>query len=103
MRNKFVFVITALLGLLAAQVAWAERYVVVNNQRLAQNQISQLEVWHCGPIPNGRYWVNFNTGIWGYAGNPRAQGHVADNCRNPGPRPGLSQRGQLFTPYDWVR
>jgi hypothetical protein len=103
MLKKITLFTAALLVLFAAGASWAERYVVVNNQRLTQNEISQLEGWHCGPIPNGRYWLNINTGIWGYSGNPRAQGHIADNCRNPGPRPGLSQRGQLFTPYDWVR
>jgi hypothetical protein len=53
---KTIAVAAALISLVSAGTAWAERYVVVNNQRLSQNEISQLEGWHCGPIPNGRYW-----------------------------------------------
>lgn len=84
-------------------MAFAERYVVVNAQRLSIPEIQYLERLHCGPIPNGRYWINPQTGSWGFEGNPRPQGHIADNCRHPQRRPSLSERGLLFTPYDWVR
>ena len=84
-------------------VAYAERYVVVNTQRLSIPEIQYLERLHCGSVPNGRYWINPQTGMWGFEGNPRPQGHIADNCRHPQRRPSLSERGMLFTPYDWVR
>lgn len=84
-------------------VAYAERYVVVNEQRLSIPEIQVLARLHCGPVPNGRYWINLRTGQWGYAGNPWPQGQVGDNCRNPQPRPSLSERGMLFSPSDWVR
>ena len=74
--------------------AYAERYVVVNGQRLSIPEIQYVEQLHCGPIPNGRYWINLQTGMWGYTGNPRPQGHIADNC--------LSERGMLFSPSDWI-
>jgi hypothetical protein len=80
--------------------AYAERYVVV---RLSIPEIQYLERLHCGPVPNGRYWINLQNGIWGYEGNPRPQGYLADNCRHPQRRPGLSERGMLFNPSDWVR
>lgn len=83
--------------------AQAERYVVVNGQRQTQQQIFALERAHCGPFPNGHYWLNYRNGIWGYAGNPRPQGHIADNCRTPGRRPSLSERGMLFSPHDYLR
>jgi hypothetical protein len=82
--------------------AYAERYVVVNGQRLSIPEIQYVEQLHCGPIPNGRYWIKLQTGMWGYAGNPRPQGHIADNCRSPQRRPGLSERGMLFSPNDWI-
>jgi hypothetical protein len=43
--------------------------------------------------------------VWGYAGDPRPRGFVGQACNgnNPYPRPGLSQRGLLFSPHDWVR
>lgn len=83
--------------------AYAERYVVVNGQRLSNPELQYLEQLHCGPVPNGRYWVNLQTGLWGYEGNPRPQGYVGDHCRNPQRRPSLSERGLLFSPHDWIR
>ena len=82
---------------------YAERYVVVNNKRLSEPEILMLERQRCGPIPNGRYWLNYSTGIWGYAGNPIPQGHITDNCYNPGRRPSLSERGMLFYPGELAK
>jgi hypothetical protein len=75
---------------------------MVNGTRLSEPQILQLQQIHCGPIPNGNYWLDTRTGIWGYAADPRPQGHVMDNCYNPGRRPSLSERGMLFSPRDFV-
>lgn len=90
------------LGAVSSAVQ-AERYVIVNGQRQTQSQIAVLERARCGPVPNGHYWLNYRNGIWGYAGNPVPQGHIADNCRNPGRRPSLSERGMLFSPRDYTR
>ncbi|MCA9471582.1 MAG: hypothetical protein MRJ96_08345 [Nitrospirales bacterium] len=84
-------------------VAYAERYVVVNGHRLSIPEIQNLERIRCGPIPNGRYWLNMWNGIWGYEGNPHPQGHITDNCHRPQRRPSLSERGMLFSPGDWIR
>jgi hypothetical protein len=74
----------------------------VNGSRLSDPQIRALEQRACTPIPNGRYWLH-RSGVWGYEGNAQARGHIDDCCRAPCRRPSLSERGQLFTPYDWVR
>ncbi|MBK7663116.1 MAG: hypothetical protein IPJ21_06135 [Sterolibacteriaceae bacterium] len=84
-------------GLMMFGPALAERYVVVNGQRLSPAQIVEFESAHCGTIPNGRYWLGKRSGIWGYEGNPQPQGHIADNCRRPGRRPSLSERGMLYS------
>ena len=84
-------------------VAHAGRYVVVNGQRLSIPEIHYLEQLHCGPVPNGRYWINLQSGLWGFEGNPQPQGYVSDNCRHPQRRPSLSERGMLFSPHDWIR
>ena len=39
-------------------------------------------------------------GIWGYPGSA-AQGHIADNCNRH--RPGLSERGLLYSPGELLR
>lgn len=103
MKKTFGLLMIGLLVVLFLSSAYAERYVVVNGQRLSVPEIHYVEQLHCGPIPNGRYWINLQTGMWGYEGNPRPQGHITDNCRTPQRRPSLSERGILFSPYDWVR
>lgn len=91
------------LGLMAG-TALAERYVVVNGQRLTSAQIAHLERIRCNPIPNGNYWLNMSTGVWGYANNPRPIGHISDPCRGVDTRrPSLSERGMLFGPGDYLR
>lgn len=105
MRIAFPSVVAAVALLLAFSTqALAERYVVVNGQRLGLQDIMNLERLHCGPIANGSYWINFQSGYWGYAGNPRPMGHIRANCyRQNERRPSLSERGLLFGPGDWVR
>ena len=74
------------------------RYVVVNGQTLSAAQIGNLEQRACTSIPNGHYWLNPNTGAWGYAGNPRVQGVLGDACVRQQPRKSLSERRQLYRP-----
>jgi hypothetical protein len=74
------------------------RWVVVNGQRLGGAEIAQLERSACTPIPNGNYWLNLQTGAWGYAGNPRVQGVFGDACGRQQPRRSLSERGLLYRP-----
>ena len=61
--------------------ALAQRSVWVNGQPMNAAQLDRLDRARCGQVPNGRYWLNVNSGVWGYWGNPRPQGHIADNCR----------------------
>ena len=80
MKKRVVSTVISFLLFSFLGVAHAERYIIVNGQRLSIPEIQYLERIHCGPIPNGRYWLNIRTRIWGYEGNPRAQGHIKDNC-----------------------
>jgi hypothetical protein len=74
-------VLALVLSLLAVSpAAFADRYVWVNGQRMGPAEVAFLERLRCGPLPDGQYWLNPGTGIWGYAGNPRPQGHISDNC-----------------------
>src|SRR5262245_59162318 len=106
MKTRFAFV-TAIAVVASASAAHSQlypgqgqRYVVVNGQRLTAPQIMHLEKMRCGPIPDGAYWLNPSTGVWRYAGNPTAMGHINDNCYSGGRRPSLSERGLLYTPGD---
>ena len=66
--------------LAVSPAAFADRYIWVNGKRMAPGEIAYLERLRCGPIPDGRYWLDVGSGIWGYADNPRPQGHISDNC-----------------------
>jgi hypothetical protein len=101
MMNRFFGVMVVLW--FVAGVAHAERYVVVNGQRLSQGDIFYFEQLRCGPIANGNYVYDQRTGMWAYPGDRQWRGHISDNCRNPEPRPGLSERGMLFAPGELAR
>lgn len=50
-----------------------DRNVFVNGKQLNQLEIYQLEQLHGEFIPDGNYWLDYNSGYWGYVGGP-AQG-----------------------------
>ena len=76
MQYRRLIGIAVLVVASAVGVASAERWVVVNGQRLTAAEIQYLEQATCTPIPNGAYWVNVTAGVWGYAGNPFPQGEI---------------------------
>lgn len=76
------------------------RFVVVNGERMSPADLQYLDRVSCSRVPDGRYWINLRTGIWGYPGGG-AQGHIADNCNTR--QPGLSERGLLYSPGELLR
>lgn len=92
----------AALALLAAAFPTAAlaRYVVVNGQRVTDADLAWLDQISCSVVPDGHYWIDMRSGIWGYPGSD-AQGHIADNCNRH--RPGLSERGLLYSPGELLR
>jgi hypothetical protein len=83
--------------------ALAQRFVVVNGQVMGPQELTTLDRYACQYVPNGYYWLNTQTGLWGYAGNPAPQGYISDGCCRQTRRPSLSERRMLYSPYDWVR
>jgi hypothetical protein len=75
---RYLALVVSLLAVSPA--AFADRYIWVNGKRMAPAEVAYLEQLRCGAIPDGRYWLDIGSGIWGYAGNPRPQGHISDNC-----------------------
>lgn len=102
-RLPFVVVAVIVLVSCLAGAATAERFIVVNGQRLSPAEIRSLERWTCTPVPSGAYWLNRQSGIWGYAGNPSPQGHISDHCRRQTRRSSLSERGRLYAPGEILR
>jgi hypothetical protein len=68
------------LALFAADARAQSRNVHVNGQRMNDAQVLALARRSCSDIPDGAYWLNLNTGAWGYAGNARVQGVFGDAC-----------------------
>jgi len=79
-----------------APCAAQSRWVVVNGQRLSDSDIARLERRACSRIPNGNYWLDVQTGAWGYARNPQVQGILGEACRQQ--RKSLSERRRLYRP-----
>ncbi len=104
MKKRYTHITVCFVFILFSTIAQAERIVIVNGQQLNQEQINNLEQIHCGPIANGNYWLDLNTGIWGYAGSPTPQGYITDPCyQQQQRRPGLSERGLLYSPGELLR
>ena len=72
-----LFFIPGVPGLVDAQPRW----VLVNGIPQNPIQLSTLDRYACTVIPNGSYWLDYNTGIWGYAGNPRPMGRIGDEVQ----------------------
>jgi hypothetical protein len=51
MKTAFSLLMIALLLFSFLSTAYAERYVVVNGQRLSIAEVQYLERLHCGPVP----------------------------------------------------
>ncbi|MEM1299128.1 MAG: hypothetical protein AAGH68_07580 [Pseudomonadota bacterium] len=98
-----IFSAAAGAALLLAATSSAEAgAVVVNGKVLDFQERMMLARYSCGPIPAGSYWLNMNTGYWGYAGSSRSQGHIKDRCQGGQARQSLSQRGLLWRPGELV-
>jgi hypothetical protein len=52
------------------------RFVEINGTYLRPEQIENLERDIGSQIPNGQYWLDVTTGIWGYAGDPTVRGRI---------------------------
>lgn len=56
----------------AKQGLWGpERNVVINGQLITGQELMLLDTLNGEFIPPGRYWLNLETGAWGYEGGPQ--------------------------------
>ena len=69
------FVLILMFG--DSSVIYAEICVTVNDVPLTTKEIRMLEQVHGTPIACGQYWLDSDTGLWGYEGGP-AQGRLGD-------------------------
>ena len=91
--------VVVLSGMLASAAASAEsRWVIVNGTRMNDAQLAQLERRACTTIPDGHYWLDAQTGAWGYTGNTRIEGVLGEACVRQQRQKSLSERRQLYRP-----
>ncbi len=97
--SLMVGIVLAAIGNIDLSSAFAQRYVVVNGQVLAETTVERLERLGCVSIPSGRYWL-LKDGSWGYEGDLARRGRLGDNCQR---RKSLSERGLLYYPGELLR
>jgi hypothetical protein len=79
-----VGVTLGVLGAAGEASAWEyDRYVVVNGQPMSASDLAVLDYVAGEPVPNGRYWLDYATGEWGYEGGP-VQGVIGEDSGNHG-------------------
>lgn len=82
--------------------AYAERWIFVNDQRLSDSEIAQLEASNCTGIPHGRYLIangHYRNEQWA----PNVWLPLGYCCYNNCRRPSLSERGLLFSPGELLK
>ncbi|NND92267.1 MAG: hypothetical protein HKN42_15515 [Granulosicoccus sp.] len=98
MTGTLLKFLTLSVALAICGTAQAQRLVSINGTMLNAAQVHQLELMACTGIPDGNYWLDLNSGAWGYAGNALRMGYLGDACNQTRRRPSLSERGQLYRP-----
>jgi hypothetical protein len=78
----FTVCVTTLFSQLA--LAGGARSVIINGQPLDSRTIAALEMAYRVAIPNGSYWYDPYSGLWGRAGGPTA-GQIQAGLRLGGP------------------
>lgn len=57
-------------------IAEQQRHIHVNGEHLSDELIGQLDSLVGNTVGDGYYWLNLQTGAWGYEGNDQTQGVV---------------------------
>lgn len=77
---KIIFITCfSLIVLIMAENVLAQRIISINGVLLNQQQAAELDQVVGEYVQNGHYWINYNTGTWGYMGNPQPQGYLGGN------------------------
>lgn len=60
----------------------ASAQVVINGNLFQGEELAELEYLLGAPVPQGFYWLNTNTGAWGYEGDSTIQGNLFDELES---------------------
>ena len=76
--KKIIPYLSAVALAVAAQSGLGfDRFVVVNGQLLDGYSLMELDAAAGERVPDGRYWLNYQTGAWGYKDGP-IMGYIGD-------------------------
>lgn len=59
-------------GLAGAELGQQDRAIYVNGEHMDAAAVAVLDQINCNvSVPPGRYWLDLNTGSWGFEGGPQ--------------------------------
>ena len=77
MPYKTLILLTICLALLTGSaMAEQQRHIHINGEHLNEQMITRLDALVGNKVDDGYYWLNLQTGQWGYEGNEQIQGVV---------------------------
>ncbi len=76
--NKFLYTATLLLtsSLISLMPLKAQAQVFINGELIQGQELQNFQTLLGTEVPSGRYWIDSETGYWGYEGNSQIQGNV---------------------------
>ena len=72
--SRIVFLL--LLMSMATVVYAQDRHIHINGEHLDDQNIAILDQTLGSITPDGFYWIDFNSGNWGYEGNQQVMGNI---------------------------
>jgi len=76
-----------------------ERHIHVNGEHLDYQNIQLLDQIAGNIVGDGYYWLNFQTGQWGYEGNDQIQGVLANIANQRAQQNGQNQQSSGQSDY----
>ncbi len=103
MKKSFWAAIVVLTGsLISLMPLKAQAQVFINGELIQGQELQSLQLLLGHEINSGRYWLDTDTGNWGYEGNFQIQGnmyaHIKNNLNNMA-NPSGGNSGQVESYY----
>ncbi|MGB5710286.1 MAG: hypothetical protein WBM44_05175 [Waterburya sp.] len=76
--NKFLYttILVFTTSLISLMPLKAQAQVFINGELIQGQELQNLQMLLDNQIPSGRYWLDSDTGNWGYEGNSQVQGNL---------------------------
>ena len=76
--NKFFYTATLFItsSLISLMPLKAQAQVFINGELIQGQELQNFQTLLSSEVPSGRYWIDSETGYWGYEGNSQTQGNI---------------------------